>query len=103
MSDDAPKAQETPEETPKPGLGLLFIAAALALALVLAFVALMAFVAFSPRQTVNPPSHGAATKAAPEGRLPSIKTTPDAARERIVRAIGALPSREWQEATTVLS
>ena len=74
MSDDAPRAPETPEETPKPALGVLFLAAALALALVLSFVALVAYMAFSPRETANPPAHGRPAKA-PEGMLPSIKTT----------------------------
>lgn len=76
MSDDAPKAQGTPEETQRPALGVLFVAAALALALVLSFVALVAYMAFSPRQTVTPPARGAPA-GAPEGSLLSTKTTID--------------------------
>lgn len=65
MSDDAPKPSETPGETPPPpGLGILFLAAALALALILSFVALVAYMAFSPRATVNPPSQGAPAQPA---------------------------------------
>ena len=57
------------EPTPPPnGLGILFLAAALALALVLSFVALIAYMAFSPPRTVNPPS-APSTKPAHEGRL----------------------------------
>lgn len=57
------------EPTPPPtGLGILFLAAALALALVLSLVALIAYVAFSPPRTVNPPS-APSTKPAHEGRL----------------------------------
>ncbi len=71
MSDDAPSPEETPSQAPSPppGLGILFLAAALALALILSFVALVAYMAFSPRQGVNPPPQPASTKAAPEGYL----------------------------------
>jgi len=66
MSDE----KEKPEGTaPPPGLGLLFFAAALALTLVLSFVALLAYMAFSPRATVNPPPRAAPAKPAPEGNL----------------------------------
>jgi hypothetical protein len=63
-------AEKTPAEpTPPPtGLGILFLAAALALALVLSFVALVAYMAFSPPRTVNPPPVPS-TKPAHEGRL----------------------------------
>ena len=57
------------EPTPPPtGLGVLFIAAALALGLVLSLVALVAYMAFSPQKTVNPPSVPS-SKPAHEGRL----------------------------------
>jgi hypothetical protein len=71
MSDEEPRPVETPEPAPSPppGLGILFLAAALALALVLSFVALVAYMAFSPRKSVNPPPQPAPTKAAPEGYL----------------------------------
>jgi hypothetical protein len=73
MSTTEKSPGETPKEpTPPPnGLGILFLAAALALALVLALVALVAYMAFSPRPTVNPPSHAPSAKPAPEGRLRS--------------------------------
>ena len=67
MSDDEAKAEETPGKEPPTGLGILFLAAALALALVLSLVALVAYRAFSPPKTVNPPSNQAPTKAVPEG------------------------------------
>jgi hypothetical protein len=44
-----------PASSPPSGLGILFLAAALALMLVLSFVALIAYMAFSPPKTVNPP------------------------------------------------
>jgi hypothetical protein len=70
MSDEKARAGEKPTEaTPPAGLGLLFIAAALALALVLSFVALLAYVAFSPRAPVNPPARPAPAKSSPEGNL----------------------------------
>ena len=68
------------EPTPPPnGLGILFIAAALALGLVLSLVALIAYVAFSPPRSVNPPSVPS-TKPAHEGRrlsgaAPSVRRT----------------------------
>ena len=70
MSDaEKSPADPPPEQTPPPnGLGVLFIAAALALALVLSFVALVAYMAFSPPRSVNPPSAPSA-KPAHEGRL----------------------------------
>lgn len=78
MSDDEAKAEETPgKEPPPPGLGILFLAAALALALVLSFVALVAYMAFSPPKTVNPPSDRAPAKAVPEGRLLTVEGTVD--------------------------
>jgi hypothetical protein len=78
MSDDEARAGETPEKEPPPtGLGILFLAAVLALALVLSLVALVAYMAFSPPKTVNPPSHQAPMKAAPEGRLPGLGGTSD--------------------------
>ena len=60
-----PKAE--PAATPPSGLGILFLAAALALMLVLSFVALIAYMAFSPSKTVNPPSLPSASPAH-EGR-----------------------------------
>ena len=71
MSDDAPMPEETPEKAPQPsaGLAILFFAAAVALALVLTFVALMAYMAFSPPRTVNPLPQPASTKPAHEGSL----------------------------------
>ena len=78
MSDDEAKAEEKPgKEPPPPGLGILFLAAALALALVLSFVALVAYMAFAPPKTVNPPSQQAPTKAVPEGRLLNLEGTFD--------------------------
>jgi hypothetical protein len=70
MSDEKAGAGEKPEETTPPtGLGLLFFAAALALALVLSFVGLIAYVALSPQKAVNPPTPAAPAKPAPEGNL----------------------------------
>jgi hypothetical protein len=70
MSQAEKSPGETPTEpTPPPtGLGILFLAAALALGLVLSFVALIAYMAFSPSRTVNPPSVPS-SKPAHEGRL----------------------------------
>ncbi len=63
------------EPTPPPnGLGILFLAAALALALVLSLVALIAYMAFSPPKSVNPPPVPS-TKPAHEGRL-LVSATP---------------------------
>jgi hypothetical protein len=75
-----PNLGQTPKEPPPPpnGLGVLFLAAALALALVLSLVALIAYMAFSPQPTVNPPPHGPSAKPAPEGGL----RRSDAARDR---------------------
>ncbi len=79
MSDAEKSPGETPAEPtpPPPGLGILFLAAALALGLVLSVVALIAYVAFSPPRTVNPPPLPSA-KPAHEGRGP----LPEAPRDR---------------------
>lgn len=67
--DKSPAAEAKADPaSPPSGLGILFLAAALALALVLSFVALIAWMAFSPPKTVNPPSLPSA-KPAHEGRL----------------------------------
>lgn len=55
MSDEE-KSPADPTPQPPTGLGILFLAAALALAFVLALVALVAYMAFSPPKSVNPPS-----------------------------------------------
>lgn len=73
MSDDEPRPEATPENAPPPpppaDLGILFLAAAVALALILLCVAMMAYMAFSPRKGVNPLPQPAPTKALPEGSL----------------------------------
>lgn len=70
MSEEKPSAEETPADAPPPtGLGVLFLAAALALLLVLSFVALIAYAAFSPGATANPPPRTAPVKPAPEGNM----------------------------------
>jgi hypothetical protein len=70
MSEEKAKAGEKSEETTPPtGLGLLFFAAALALALVLSFVGLLAYMALSPRPAVTPPTPAAPAKPAPQGNL----------------------------------
>ncbi|MEP7126903.1 MAG: hypothetical protein ABJE95_38585 [Byssovorax sp.] len=70
MSDTEKAPEEKPVDptTPPTGLGILFLAAALALAFVLALVALVAYMAFSPAKIVNPPS-AAPAKPAHEGHL----------------------------------
>lgn len=58
MSDPEKTPAETPADPtqqPPTGLGIIFLAAALALAFVLALVALLAYMAFSPAKSVNPP------------------------------------------------
>jgi hypothetical protein len=80
MSDPEKTPAETPADPtaqPPTGLGILFLAAALALAFVLALVALVAYMAFSPQKSVNPPSLPSA-KPAHEGRAP----LPEAPRDR---------------------
>jgi hypothetical protein len=69
MSDPEKTPAQTPADlTPQPptGLGILFLAAALALAFVLALVALVAYMAFSPAKSVNPPTQPSAAPA-PQG------------------------------------
>ena len=62
-------SEDAKDPTPPPtGLGILFLAAALALGLVLSLVALVAYMAFSPPRTVNPPAVPS-TKPTHEGRL----------------------------------